>query len=556
MSDESWGVRTRRANGWQQLSDQPPVMRYLVADGTCSRALGSQAVIAALQAAVTADGQAAQVVPVGCSGACWANVAVTVQRPGEPDVVYGQITPDQASALVARTSGNAPAGQASPLRPLDPDVGQTRLVGGNLGRLDPLSLAEARAQGAYAAWADILASKLAPEAVIARVKEAGLLGRGGAYFPTGVKWENCRQVSKQARYLVVNAEEGEPGIYKDRHLLEGDPHRFLEGMLIAAYALGADRAYLYLNGEAALSLQRLRVAIEQAGAAGLLGENILGSGFRLAVELRRGAGGYVLGEETVMLTSIEGDRALPRLRPPFPVEAGLWGQPTAINNVETLTNVPALFSDAGLARFSELGTPRARGTKLLCLQGHVARPGLVEVPFGTPLRQVIQEVGGGIPGGNALKAVLTAGPSGGVLPESLLDTVVEPAALVEAGSVLGAGGVIVMDETVCLVDVVRQLTAYNAHESCGKCTPCREGTHRATLVLDRLAALGGSVADVEQLAYLSDVIAPASLCGLGQMAPNPIVTGLRHFRADFEAHARQRRCPTGACDGTWGSRES
>jgi len=363
-----------------------------------------------------------------------------------------------------------------------------------------------------------------PLQVIAVVKESGLLGRGGAYFPAALKWEGCRAARGEPKYLVVNAEEGEPGIFKDRHLMEGDPHRLLEGMLIAAYAAGSSRGFLFVNGEAKLSCERLARAVDQARSLGLIGERILGSDFSFEVELRQGAGGFVLGEETALLECIEGRRALPRVRPPFPVEAGLWGRPTVINNVETLANVPAVI-ERGATWFQSLGTEKSRGTKLFGLSGNVARPGIVEVELGRTLRHLIFSLGGGLSGNAELKAILLGGPSGTLVPPHGLDLSLEP----KGKFPLGSGGVVVLDNQRSILEVVHSLIRFNAGESCGKCTPCREGTAR----------LAGLVAGLEkgrvpstvfgELENLSEVVSLASLCGLGQAAPYSVLSALKYF---------------------------
>jgi NADH:ubiquinone oxidoreductase subunit F (NADH-binding) len=422
------------------------------------------------------------------------------------------------------------------------------------GYIDPTSINEYIALGGYRGLNAALSRS--PEEVIQTVLDAGLLGRGGAYFPAARKWQAARAANGSPRYLVVNAEEGEPGLFKDRHIMEGDPHLLLEGMLIAAYATGASETYIYINAEAHLSAQRIETAIGQAQDAGLIGDNILGSGFDCQVTVRRGAGGYVCGEETTLLDTIQGNRREPRLRPPFPAESGLFQRPTVINNVETLSNVPIILSDTtdppvrpepveghaedaspvlppfvqgGRRGFSDLGLDSAKGTKLICLSGLVQRPGLAEVPMGSTLRHVIYDIGGGPPPGTDLGVVAVGGPSSGVLPPTELDMELRPGMLHPSGVVMGAGGIMVIAEGVPVIDVVRQLAAYNAAESCGKCTPCREGTPRMVQVLDRLASGSGSTTDLEELRYLAEIIGAASLCGLGQMSGGPINSALHFF---------------------------
>jgi NADP-reducing hydrogenase subunit HndC len=369
---------------------------------------------------------------------------------------------------------------------------------------------------------------MSPEEVVEQVKASGLRGRGGAYFPAAIKWEGARGVDNSPRYLVINGEEGEPGIFKDRHLMEGVPHRIVEGAIIAAYASGVEEAYIYINAEANLSAERVQRAVEQAYANGLLGDDIQGSGFGLKMEVLRGAGGYVCGEETTLLNTMEGYRREPRLRPPFPTVSGLWAKPTVINNCETLANVPFIITK-GAKAFAGVGTESAAGTKIVSLSGSIQKSGVVEVPMGTTLREIIYDLGEGPPPGQTLTGLAVGGPSSGVFPTSMLDTPIGPGPLRESGVILGAGGVIALDERMSVLEVVRDLAAYNAAESCGKCTPCREGTPRMVEVLDRLMSGGGSTGDLDELRYLAEVVGLASLCGLGQAAGGPINSALHFF---------------------------
>ncbi len=371
-----------------------------------------------------------------------------------------------------------------------------------------------------------------PDSIIRKLKESGLRGRGGAYFPVGLKWEGARGFQATRRYVVVNCEEGEPGLFKDRHLMEGVPHRVIEGALIAAYAADASKIIFYINAEANLSAARMGVAIEQAEEQGLIGKDVLGSGFGVEVEIRRGAGGYVCGEETTLINTLEGDRREPRLRPPYPTESGLWSQPTVVNNAETLGSVPFIVNE-GAEKFSSIGDGQDSGTKIISLSGAVRRPGLVEVPFGTSLREIIFDVGGGPPEGRTLKAIGVGGPSSGVFPPSMLNTSIKPGLLHNSGVMLGAGGVIAIDDSMNVLDVVRNLAQYNANESCGKCTPCREGTPRMVEMIDALESGESSDTDVEELESLARLVNEASLCGLGQAAGNPILSGLHFFRDEI-----------------------
>jgi len=489
--------------------------RLAVGMGACGLAVGARDTFEALRVEVPRRGLPFTVVAAGCNGMCWAQPVVEVLRDGRPRLTTGPVTAAEVPRLLNALAANPAAA---------PDVAgewlsrQRRMLLERCGLADPGDIADAIRHGAYATL--VLALEGArPELVIEEVRAAGLAGRGGAYFPTAVKWAACRAATGAPKYLVVNGEEGEPGIFKDRHLMEGDPHRLLEAVLLAAYASGASRAILYVHGEAELSAERLRVAVGQAREWGLLGERILGSDLSLDVELRRGAGGFVLGEETALLESIEGYRAMPRTRPPFPVESGLWGKPTVINNVETLCAVPSIVAEGG-AWFASLG--RGGGTKLFGLSGHVRCPGLVEVELGTTLRTLTAELGGGSSTGRPLRAAVLGGPSGSVVPARQFD---EP--LVPRGPVSpGTGGVVALDEGASVADAVRTLLAFNMRESCGKCTPCREGTARLLRVLD------GPV-ERERVSSLAEVIQVASLCGLGQAAPLAVLSALAEFPGEF-----------------------
>ena len=495
--------------------------RVMVQVGQCSRALGADAVAEALGEALASNDDA-YLVTTGCDGACFAAPQVVVNEPDGRTRHFSRVTTRDVPGIVASLSGGD---ILRPTQDLESFFTPQHLqVMSWCGQLDPPDVDDYVAVGGYASLADALSSS--PENVIDRVLESGLRGRGGAYFPPARKWEGARSFPGP-RALVVNAEEGEPGLFKDRHIMEGLPHRLLEGALIAAYATDASRCYIYVNAEAHLSTQRMESALEQARNSGLVGDNILDTGFDCQVEIRRGAGGYVCGEETTLLNTIEGRRREPRLRPPFPVESGLFRQPTVINNVETLANVPYILQ-RGPARYGQVGLESAPGTKLICLSGSVQRPGLAEVPMGTTLRQVIFGIGGGPPEGREIGVVAVGGPSSGVLPPSELDLELKPGLLHPSGVVMGAGGVMVMDSSVSALDVALRLAAYNAAESCGKCTPCREGTPRMVAALDRLASGNGTGGEVEELQYLAEIVGAASLCGLGQMAGGP-VNSLLHF---------------------------
>ena len=420
----------------------------------------------------------------------------------------------------------------------EPDDGQAffdyqrRVALDSAGIMSATDIDEYVSQGGYSGLAGALGTS--PDAVIEVVKESGLRGRGGAYFPAALKWEGARRVDKSPKYLVVNSEEGEPGIFKDRLLMEAVPYRIMEGMTIAAYATGVEQAFIYINAEAELSAQRMQHALDQARGAGLLGESILGTGFSLNVEIRRGAGGYVCGEETTLLNTMEGYRREPRPRPPFPTESGLWAKPTVVNNPETLCSVSFILAN-GAAEFKSIGSDIASGTKIVSLSGSVQRTGVVEVPMGTTLRQIVYDIGGGTADDRDLIGLAVGGPSSGVFPPSMLDTPIAPGQLHEAGVMLGAGGVIVLDDRTSIPAVVRSLAAYNSDESCGKCTPCREGTPRMVDALDRLIGGSGSSGDIDELLQLAEVVGAASLCGLGQAAGGPITSAMHFFKEEMTA---------------------
>ena len=491
--------------------------RIVAQVGHCSRSVGAGDVVEVLRKTLPAE---ACLVVAGCDGACFEAPVVTVTRPGENPRRYARVGAEIVQGVI---SGSAPSAGAAAQEFFGV---QRRLTLDGCGELDATELDDYLLAGGYRGLANAL--DVTPGEVIERVKASGLRGRGGAYFPAGVKWESARAGGDEPRYLVVNAEEGEPGIFKDRHLMEGVPHRLIEGAIVAAYASGVREAYVYINAEANLSAERIQDAIDQAYASGLLGRDVLGSGFDLEMSVQRGAGGYVCGEETTLLNTMEGYRREPRLRPPFPTVSGLWARPTVINNAETLASVPFIMAE-GAEAFADIGTDDAKGTKIISLSGSVKRPGLAEVPMGTTLRQIVLDVGGGPHEGHTLAALAVGGPSSGVLPLSMFDTPILPGLIHDSGVILGAGGVIAIDGSIGVLDVVRNLAAYNAEESCGKCTPCREGTPRIVAALDRLMSGGGSPSDLEELKYLAEVVNSASLCGLGQAAGNPISSALHFF---------------------------
>jgi NADH:ubiquinone oxidoreductase subunit F (NADH-binding) len=481
----------------------------------CSASAGVERLAGDLDAALP---DSAVLVVAGCDGACFETPVVTVGAER-----YVRVTSDDISDIVSSLHDSEIETDADSQPFFDP---QTRIALEGCGTLDAENIDDYISDGGYAGLAASLSRT--PEEVIEEVKTSGLRGRGGAYFPASLKWEAARNVHNSPRYLIVNCEEGEPGIFKDRHLMEGVPHRILEGAIIASYAAGVSEAIIYINAEANLSALRMEAAVLAAQEFGLLGENILSSGFDLQVEIRRGAGGYVCGEETTLMNTIEGQRREPRLRPPFPTESGLWAKPTVINNAETLASVPFIMTN-GASALRKVGIESDPGTKIISLSGIVNRTGVAEVAMGTTLRAVIDEIGGGPREGCKIGMLGVGGPSSGVLPISMIDTQIKGGMLHDAGVMLGAGGLIVLDEKVGLLEVMRNLAAFNADESCGKCTPCREGTPRMVDLIDKIAAGDGKSKDIEELEYLARVVNSASLCGLGQAAGNPILSALHFF---------------------------
>jgi NADP-reducing hydrogenase subunit HndC len=422
---------------------------------------------------------------------------------------------------------------------------QMRIVRDNCGVIDPENIEEYIARDGYSALGKVLTS-MTPEQLIAEIKASGLRGRGGAGFPTGKKWEIMRQAPDSPKYVVCNADEGDPGAFMNRSVLEGDPHSVLEGMAIGAYAMGANRGFIYIRAEYGLAVKRLHIAIEQAYKYGLLGKNILEKGFDFDVEVRIGAGAFVCGEETALMRSVEGRRGQPQPRPPFPAQRGLWGKPTNINNVETWATIRPIILK-GAPWFASIGTEKTKGTKVFCLAGKINNTGVAELPFGTTLREMIFEVGGGIPNGKKFKAVQTGGPSGGVIPEQHLDIPVEYESLQKLGSIMGSGGMVVMDEDSCMVDVAKFFMEFCCDESCGKCPPCRVGTRQMLSILERISNGQGQLDDIQKLQDLAAMVKDTSLCGLGQTAPNPVLTTLRYFRDEYLAHIVEKRCPARVC---------
>ncbi|MDH4140104.1 MAG: 4Fe-4S binding protein [Coriobacteriia bacterium] len=495
-----------------------------------------------------------RVVRTGCHGLCENGPVVVVAPDG---VFYPCVTPKMARGIVEKlvTDGSyvmdylfRPAEGEEPIvrySDVPFNASQQRIVLRRCGVVDPEDIDDALGLGAYDGLKKVL-GELDPESLIAEIKASGLRGRGGAGFLTGQKWRFTRDAQGDTKYMICNADEGDPGAFMDRSVIEGDPHSVLEGMVIAAYAIGAHEGYVYVRAEYPLAVKRLRKAIEQAEERGLLGDDILGSGFSFRVRVKEGAGAFVCGEETALIASIEGDRGMPRVRPPFPATSGLWGKPTCINNVETLANVAWIIAN-GADAYSGIGTGKSKGTKVFALTGKVRYSGLVEVPMGMTVRDLVFGIGGGCGEGLDCKAVQIGGPSGGCLPERLMDTPIEYEALAEVGAIVGSGGLVVVDQKTCMVDFARYFLTFTQDESCGKCVPCRIGTKRMLEIVTRITEGNGEEGDIEKLEGLAIDVKRASLCGLGQTAPNPALTTIRYFREEYEEHISEKRCRAGVC---------
>ncbi len=542
-----------------------------IGTGTCGLGAGAGKTLAAIRRYLDTHPQLnAQVVEVGCIGLCVEEPLVDVQLPGRTRVSFPGVTEKRVDGLLDAVFGGAtppiaPLAQfreegARPfegIRFLDEHpffAPQTRWVLAHCGRIDPGSLEEYLARGGYAALAKALRG-ITPTELCDMVERSGLRGRGGGGFPSGRKWKIALTQPADQKYMVCNADEGDPGAFMDRAVIEGDPYRLLEGLALSAYAIGASKAYIYIRAEYPLAIARPQQAIAQARAFGLLGPNILDSGFSLEIALKQGAGAFVCGEETALLHSIEGRRGMPRPRPPYPASRGLFGKPTVINNVETLANIPDIVA-RGDEWFASVGTATSKGTKVFALSGKIANTGLVEVAMGTTLRQIVFDIGGGIPHGKAYKAVQIGGPSGGCIPDSKLDIQIDYESLKTVGAMMGSGGLVVMDEDTCMVDVAKFFMDFIQRESCGKCIPCREGTRRMLEILQSLTRSRRGEQEIEalerfrsvmNLEHLATVIRDTSLCGLGQSAPNPVLSTLRWFRDEYEEHVYDRRCPAKAC---------
>jgi NADH-quinone oxidoreductase subunit F len=536
----------------------PDRPRLRVCGGTGCRSLGGAKLLAALEQALEGEGLKGQVeiAVTGCHGFCEQGPLVTL---APEEIAYQRVSPEDAPAIVAET---LKAGRLiSELLYVDPADGQrvvrerdipfyqrqTRRVMALNGHIDPRRIEDYLAHGGYAALGKAL-FELAPEEIIEEVSRSQLRGRGGAGFPTGLKWSLCRREPGDVKYVICNADEGDPGAFMDRSILEANPHSVIEGMLIGARAIGAKAGFVYVRSEYPLAVETLRIAVAQARQCGLLGRDILGSGFDFDIRLHLGAGAFVCGEETALMASIEGRPGEPRPRPPYPAQKGLWGRPTNINNVKSWASVPLIVAH-GAGWFAALGTEKSKGTAIFSMVGKINNTGLVEVPMGISLRELIFGVGGGIPGGKTFKAVQIGGPSGGCIPADHLDTPIDYDSLTRLGAIMGSGGLVVTDETTCMVDLARYFMSFVQQESCGKCLPCRWGTQVMRDTLARICDGQGQPGDLEALEELAHTVKYASLCGLGQTAPNPVLSTLQYFRAEYEAHIQAKRCPAGVCRG-------
>jgi len=518
------------------------IVEVQVGLASCGVAAGAERAYVQLRETI---GSKVRVKPVGCLGMCYNEPLVAVLTDAGERFLYGKVDAGRAERIAQEhVLGGAPLEEY-----LVPEDGffqrQVRIVLENCGQIDPGSIEEYQGRGGYAALRRAV-REMTPTEVIAEIQQAGLRGRGGAGFPTGTKWSFATKESDPVKFVICNADEGDPGAFMDRSVLEGDPYRVLEGMIIAGYAIGARYGIIYVRAEYPLAVRRVKEAIASAQRDGFLGKGILGSSHSFEITVKQGAGAFVCGEETALIASIEGRRGMPRRRPPYPAQSGLWGHPTVINNVETLANVPWIIRH-GADAFRRYGTEKSKGTKVFALAGKIRHSGLVEIPMGMTLRELVFEVGGGIPGDKGFKAVQIGGPSGGCIPASLAHVPVDYESLTRTGAIMGSGGLVVMDEETCMVEVARFFLDFVQKESCGKCTFCRIGTKRMLEILTRIVEGEGEPADLDRLVDLGYEVKSNSLCGLGQTAPNPLLTTVRYFRDEYEAHILEKRCPAGVC---------
>jgi len=514
----------------------------------CGIAAGGRKVYDALNTQLQDKGVNVSLKRTGCMGMCYNEVLVEVSSPQNGRTFYGRVTPEKVERIInEHLIGGKPVTEW-----IIPDeeinsllAKQKRIVLRNCGVIDPESIDDYLVTDGYKAIDKVLRS-MSPQEVINEVTTSGLRGRGGAGFPTGIKWGFARKSPGRQKYIICNADEGDPGAFMDRSVLESDPHSVIEGMLIAGYAVGASEGYIYVRAEYPFAVQRLEVALAQAREAGFIGNSILGYDFDFDIKIRQGAGAFVCGEETALIMSLEGRRGMPRFRPPFPAQSGLWGKPTTINNVETLANIPWIILH-GAETYNKYGTEKSKGTKVFALAGKIARGGLIEVPMGITIKEIVFDIGGGTSTGLEFKAIQIGGPSGGVIPATLADTPIDYESVTNTGAIMGSGGLIVMDASSCMIDIAKFFLNFTQAESCGKCTFCRIGTLRMLEVLQRITEGNGKEGDIELLEELALNVKRASLCGLGQTAPNPVLTTIRYFRDEYEAHIHEKKCPAKKC---------
>ncbi|MBE6599692.1 MAG: NADH-quinone oxidoreductase subunit NuoF [Ruminococcaceae bacterium] len=522
-------------------------MKIVVGQGSCGIAAGAGRVYDAVCAEIKNKNSITELGITGCLGLCWLEPIVDLYDGDALVLRLVRVTENDAEAIVRAANGELSAVEDLAISPEDEQFlsKQTRIALRNCGVCDPTSIDAYIERGGYAAAKKAL-TEMTPDGVIGEIKISGLAGRGGAGFPTWFKWNAAKNAVGENKHLICNADEGDPGAFMDRAVIESDPHNLIEGMLIGAYAIGAEEMIVYVRAEYPLAVVRLKKAIEDARARGFLGKNILGTGFSCDMRIKMGAGAFVCGEETALIESLEGNRGMPRLKPPFPAQKGYKNEPSNINNVETFANVAWIIKNGG-EKFAEMGTPDSRGTKVFALTGKIRRGGLVEIPMGKTLRDVIFDIGGGIRDGGEFKAVQMGGPSGGCIPESLLDTVIDYKKLAATGAIMGSGGMVVMDSSTCMVGMAKFFLDFTAKESCGKCVHCRLGTKRMQEILTRICEGHGKEGDVELLSELCESVKDGALCGLGQTAPNPVLSTIRYFRDEYDAHIKDKKCPAHSC---------
>lgn len=550
-------IKENASQDWREFTN-PEKIRILIGTGTCGLAAGAGEIKELIKDYISSNKIEASITETGCLGLCYAEPLIELIKPNAPRILFGNLTQnsiiqclDDYFASNNFSNKNALAvmeGKSENNIPVFSDLpmikGQVRIASRNFGIINPENINHYIARGGYSGLDKAL--RLSSDAIIAEIESSGLRGRGGAGFPTDIKWQFCHDAPGDKKYMICNGDEGDPGAFMDRSVLESDPHSVIEGMTIAAYTIGADEGYIYVRAEYPLAIKRLEKAISDAESLNLLGNSILDSDFNFNLHIKKGAGAFVCGEETALIASIEGQRGMPRPRPPFPVQSGLFGKPSTINNVETLANVPVILQHGG-SEFAKNGTENSRGTKTFALTGTINRTGLIEVPLGITLREIIFNIGGGIPNGKEFKAVQTGGPSGGCIPAEFLDLPVDYEKLAEVGAIMGSGGMVVMDENTCMVDIARYFISFTQSESCGKCIPCRLGTRQMLQILDSITRGDAKPNDVQLLQELGETIKLGSLCGLGQTAPNPILTTIKYFSDEYTEHIIHKTCRAVAC---------